>query len=288
MNKIKVHCLGPEGTYGHEVVMKVFLNADEIVFHDSNSEILFALEEDEDPLSFGIVPIENSTKGLVTEIVNDFWLPKVDSGFSYLEVVGEFCNPVRHVLAKNNNRKKIKRIFSHPQALGQCAENIKLLEVELGVKIELIATKSTAGSIDKIERPGDAAICSEFAANLRGINIVKRNFNDKDNNQTLFHVLTKGNSDFGLKTHTAILFTLKDEPAALIRALNCISDYGANMHMIHSIPVGIPGKYAFYIEYDENTDSNNGKGIISNLGHSTEDLIIIGSFIKLSEREVLQ
>ena len=286
MNRI-IHCLGPTGTYGHEVAKNIFPKIDEIIFHDSNSEILFSLEEEKSrDSSFGIVPIENSSAGFVTEVVKEFWLPNIDNTID-IEVVGEFGHFINHTLAKCGECSKIERIFSHPQALSQCSNSISQLETEFENKIELIPTSSTSGSISKMRTETDAVICSKFAAELSSLQIIKSVFNDNSDNQTLFHVLKKIENTSDIKTHTALLFTLKDRVHNLVNALMCISSFGANMHMIHSVSTGNLGEYAFYIEYDADSNSNKGQRILNALKNVVEGIIVLGSFSQI-ERKIEQ
>ncbi|MFW5871973.1 MAG: prephenate dehydratase [bacterium] len=295
MKKIKVHCLGPAGTYGHEVAKKIFGDSiGKIEMHKSNQSVLHALEKDPDTNSYGVVPVENSTSGagLVSDVVPNFWLPRIKDQ-PEIKVVGEYRHEIKHVLASptsfmKNGIPKVKRIFSHPQALMQCAGNIKEIEKKLGYSLDLIPTTSTAGSIEKITEPTDAAICSEFAALnsdclIGDLRLICNPFNDDDFNQTTFHLLSKTEIS-GEVTHSAVLFDLDDRPHALVDALQCISGYNANMHMIHSIPVG-PSRYAFYIEFDEPKESKKGRRIFKAFERVVSNLLCLGSFEIINERK---
>ncbi|NCS99002.1 hypothetical protein GW764_02330 [Candidatus Parcubacteria bacterium] len=295
MKKIKVHCLGPEGTYGHEVTKKIFGDSiGKIEMHKSNQDVLRALEKDPNKNSYGVVPVENSTSGagLVSDVVPNFWLPRIKDR-PEIKVVGEYRHEIKHVLASpaclnNEGVPKIKRIFSHSQALMQCAGNIKEFEEKLGYSLDLIPTTSTAGSIEKITELTDAAICSEFAALnsdclVGDLKLLYNPFNDSDFNQTTFHLLSK-TGIFEEATHCAVLFDLDDRPHALVDALQCISGYNANMHMIHSIPIG-PSRYAFYIEFDESEYSEKGRKIFRAFDYAVDNLLCLGSFKIIKERK---
>lgn len=284
-NEMKVYCLGPKGTYGHEVATRVFpdLGEEDIVFHTTNLKILESVESEKGADVFAIVPVENSTSGagLVSDVVPRFWLPRI-SKKSSLKVIKEFVHDIHHSLVKpKNGEVRISRIFSHPQALSQCNVNIRKLEKEMGHSIKLAPTTSTAGSIEKIQETTDAAICSEFAARNYpekdfALEIISKSFNDNSFNQTTFHVLGFPNEKVSA-THSAVLFELQDRPHGLVDALRCISGHGANMHMIHSIPIG-KGRYAFYIEFDESANSEKGQKIYSALEKEVENLLHLGSF----------
>lgn len=275
-NKIKVHCLGPKGTHGHEVTEKYFGSNTQLVLHGSNLDILFAVENDID-LSFGVVPIENSTAGPVWDVLTGFWLPKIGQPIS-VELVGGYMHKVRHCLAtKGNGSQKIKRVFSHPQALRQCYHNLRVLEQTQGVKIEETATTSTSGSIKCLSKKGDAVICSAFAARLNKLNIVEEEFNDNDSNETRFHVVTNKQCGHG-GSYSSVIFTLADKPHSLVDALLCISGYESNMHIMHSIPTGKTGNYAFYVEFDESVYSNKGQKILNSLNRVVDDITVLGTF----------
>lgn len=255
-----------------------------LVFHGRNMDIITALEEDPEEDSFAVVPIENSTAGLVDEVMG-YWKKTIKNSTkdimqSSIKVCGEYGLPIVHSLvAKSEGCFKIKRIFSHPQALGQCAEHIRTLEIKQGQTIEQVPTTSTALAATLLSNEGDAAICSRFCAQKVEGFVIDPRFNDSNGNLTRFHVLSKKKcSIMGEAGKTAILFYLRDEPQAEANASWSISAGRTNVTTAHSVAVGEPGVYAFYREFETGIDSEEGKRIIQRLSTFTIRILILGSY----------
>ncbi len=282
---MKIHTLGPSGTYSHETAIMIFGGSDSrLVFHERNMDIFTSLEDDPDEDSLAVVPIENSTAGLVDEVMG-YWKKTIrnskdDMVKPKINVCGEYGLPITHSLVSNTEGcKKIKRIFSHPQALGQCSENIRIIEINQGSSIEQIPTKSTALAATLLSQEGDMAICSHFCAQKAGLVVINPQFNDSNGNLTRFHVLSKKrHSLMGDANKTAILFYLRDEPQSEANASWSISAGRTNVTTAHSVAVGEPGVYAFYREFETGIDSEEGCRIIQRLSTFTIRILVLGSY----------
>lgn len=284
---MNIHILGPIGTYSHEVATKLFTETANcvFVFHPRNQAVLQALEKDSDVQSIAVIPIENSTRGLVEEVIG-YWRKVMDHTQKQimrgpLHVCGEYGLSVRHclVIKPENSGQKIRRIFSHPQALGQCSENIqKLIQIQ-EIQVETISTSSTAASINEMKEVGDAAICSIFCATKNGGLVLDQNFNDFSANKTRFHILSKKKPAFNYcENKTAILYYLRDEPGSATNASWSVSAGRVNITTEHSIPTGDPGVYAFYKEFDESVRNIEGRRILKRLSTFAEKILILGSY----------
>src|SRR5690606_21747779 len=160
---------------------------------------------------YGMIPIENSQAGRVAEIHNI--LPK-----SKLHFVGEYFHHVQHHLmaAKGATLKGLKEVHSHPQAILQCRETLH----KLGMS-DHRAHSDTAGAARDVAEwndPAKAALASRLAAELYGLEILKENAQDADDNTTLFITLAREPIDPDPAEGTVLttlLFTVRNLPAAL-------------------------------------------------------------------------
>lgn len=192
-------------------------------------------------LDLGIVPVENSLEGAVTQ-VNDL-LVGTD-----LKIVGEVNVPIHHCLLAppDVDYRDIKVVYSHPQALAQCrgflARN----------RLEPRPYYDTAGAAMMLanEHPGAAAaIASNLCAGLYGLEMLKENIEDHEFNSTRFLVLSREKAA-GKGDKCSIVFQTAHKAGALFSVLKCFSEAGVNLTRIESRPIrNDPGKYAFLLDF---------------------------------------
>ena len=281
-----VLALGPVGTNGHEAASRIIhslpsddseVEVERIYFCGSHHELF---QEVLSGHCFGVVPIENSINGLVADTIHGFWLKQHDK-VSPISVFGEVLIPIEHVLAMRRGRtpNKNTQVLSHPQAIGQCRENLQ----KLGLN-DTESTKSTAGAAEIITKDelyaDSAALVSPFAAEKWGLEVIKRHMEDAPGNTTRFHVIGHKKWPPCSNCKTALIFWTEDKPRALVNALWAISAEVANMTSVHSIPLGIAGLFAFYVEFDEHVGTTNGIEIMNRLKTVTERILCLGSFPK--------
>lgn len=278
---MKFYCLGPEGTYGHEAAVITMarrgLLDDELVFCKSNLDVILSVESGE---GIGVAPIENSSAGLVSDVIR-FWLDRKNKPIDVC-AIGEIEISIHHQLLAHPSLKitDIKKVASHPQALSQCAGNLSKFNLGRTQAEDSTALAAKLAS-EPLANPNIAAIASKFAADVYGLNVLARDFNDFPANSTRFHVIVPHGDLTGPPSgydRTAMIFEVRNEPKALLRPLLALS--GVNISSIHSIPLGVSGKYAFYCEFEEHVNSDQGRGIIKELEQYTEYLFIIGSYPK--------
>lgn len=283
---MKIYALGPRGTYGHEAAL-VALRSIPINPNDTEVEVTFC-ERNEQVLEsvaiehcFGIVPIENSSAGLVSEVVK-YWMHPTQR-YTAPYVIGEVVLPIEHMLLVHEKRMEsgvIDGVLSHPQALAQCATALD----ELGLKNRL-PWSSTAGAAEAVSTNPQfhsmGAIASRFAGELYGLEVLKRNLADSSQNATRFHlVASHGVPEQAYRDHkTALIVWLPDEPGSLLDLLWCVSaKRKVNMSSIHSIPTGAMGEYAFYLEFDAHLENAVGKEIIGKIRAMATRLAVLGSY----------
>ncbi|MET1124637.1 MAG: prephenate dehydratase [Archaeoglobaceae archaeon] len=235
----RVAVLGPQGSFSEEAALRLLKSRVPIVYCSSIEEIVKAVESGE--IDYGIVPIENSVNGTV--------LPTLDALMTHdVEVFGETELEVSHCLAAKRRieLRKIRRVYSHPQAIAQCMGFIN----NYLPQAEIRYTSSTSDAATLLD-DYSAAIMSENAARLHGLQILRRNIQDlKDRNVTRFYVIRRrGGERKG--SVTAIFFGVEDRPGALKDVLEVFYRKGINLRKLESRPARTYlGDYVFFTEVE--------------------------------------
>lgn len=229
-------------------------------------------------LAYGIVPIENSLAGSIHQNYDLLQNHRV-------WIYGEHFLRVSHNLLakKGTSLKKVKKIFSHPQALAQCA---------LGVKgmpgVEAIASFDTAGAAEHVaydKDPTSAAIASSLAAEHFGLKILKKRFEDNELNYTRFLIVGKPplHKARVKKTHkphkSSIVFALKNIPGGLHKCLSIFAIREIDLFKIESRPmVGSPWRYLFYLDFAGSVYDPACERSLVHLEEITEELQVLGTY----------
>lgn len=279
--KKKLFVLGPKGTHSHWAaveflsnLVQTYLPERKTVFCSGNAEALHQAKNEE---GFCVVPIENSLGGLVDESVR-FWLKQ--SADCPIQVIGEVCLPIRHHLMTRRGGcvEDITEVSSHPQAISQCFETVKQLCPDAVIS-KVTSTAAAARDISEGVSITAAAIASEFASVIYGLEIVHRDVHDFPQNTTRFHVvgpcLYTEVSEFG---KTAVIFRVPNTPGSLLKILSAVDKRRVNMSSIHSIPLGVMGEYAFYCEFNCHRMTSLGKDLLEDMERIDENLLVLGSF----------
>ena len=223
----------------------------------------------------GMLPVENSLAGSIHRNY-DLMLR------NELHIVGEYHLRVEHCLLALPNTKleDIKFVHSHPQALAQCEANLSQLHVEQ------IAEADTAGSARQIKEVGEyqsAAIASKRAAQVYQLDILTENMEDNPANYTRFLVLSRlplqedvfEDEDF----KTSIVFSLKNEPGALFKALSVFSLRDIDLTKIESRPIpGQPWEYMFYVDFAGHAQAPNCARALDHLGELATFMRLLGTY----------
>ena len=240
MNKIAIQ--GERGAFS-EIAAKSFFGG-KIKVSTSFSFVDVFDKVKNKKVSYGIIPIENSLYGSVIDSLD---LLQKNS----LYIVGEINLQISHYLLSNKKYKlsQIKKIFSHPQALGQCSIFLDSLP---GVKI--IPSYDTAGSAKLLENNTEeisAAIASKEASELYGLKIIRSKIQNKKKNYTRFLVISqKPFMGKIAKPKTSISIQLKSIPGALYKALSVFALRDIDLVKIESRPLpDKPFQYLFYIDF---------------------------------------
>lgn len=279
--KNRVAILGPKGTNTHAAASLLLgLEKFEIIFCSSNEEAMYLIEKGD--LNHGVVPITNSSTGLVNG-VKDFWILK-NGNFNTRGIypILEASTPIKHCLLvrPGTDIKGIKNIFSHPEVFGQCRSSLKSMK---GVK--LMPALSTADAASKVASSNSsndvAAIALPFTAQIYGLTVLKKNLQDSDKNKTTFHLIGRSPVRAVSGCKTAIIFSLKNKPGALAQVINTISNTGRNIFTLATIFTGDSENIAFYLEFEGHMEEEITSSILTLLRYAANKLTILGSFPEL-------
>jgi len=223
----------------------------------------------------GVLPIENSLAGSIHR--NYDLLLQHD-----LYIVGEYPLRVQHcLLALPGSRiEDIHRIYSHPQALAQCEKNLKRLGVEV------VPEADTAGSarlVRELNDPHAGALASRRAAQVNSLQILAKNMEDDPANYTRFLTLARQPAEIPDTEvgdyKTSIVFSLKNYPGVLFKALGVFALREIDLTKIESRP--IPGhvwEYMFYIDFAGHQAQRNCQRALEHLGELATYLRVLGSY----------
>ncbi len=286
----KMYALGPAGTNGHEAAktaMEMLFASKQfergsldVTFCARNENVLERVRDE--PISAGVVPIENSTTGLVRAVI-DFWLQRENwekPVWGGLNVVGEIVLPIHHCLLANKgitDASQLTGVISHEQALQQCAKNLDLLGITKRDTASSTgaSAKEIAGNPDK---KNVGAIAGSLAAEIYGLTILKDNLQDKQGNTTRFHLLGHHRMEPTGNDRTAAIFWVPNKPRAKVNVEWAIGIEDVNMSVTHSIPLGPMGEIAHYVEFDCHHADARGQQIMKIMKLLTTKIVVLGSY----------
>lgn len=272
---IRIAFQGVRGAYSEDASYMYFGKGAETVPCPSFDEVFEAAERD--AVSHAVVPVENSYEGSVAQ-VNDLLLEHD------LLISGEMVLRIRHCLLVLPGVKleDIKRVYSHPQALGQCR---RFLSQNPGW--QLISSYDTAGSAAIIKQNGrtdEAAIASARAADVYGLDILKEGIESDSQNYTRFFVLEKHPGHSHDANKTSMVFAAKNTPGALYLCLKEFAERGINMSKLESRPRrNKPWMYVFYVDIDGNLEDQNISAAIGGLLKTAAFVKVLGTYRKAEE-----
>jgi prephenate dehydratase len=223
----------------------------------------------------GMIPIENSQAGRVAEIHN--LLPKAK-----LHIVGEYFQKIEHCLvaSKNASLESITDVYSHPQALMQCREHLR--EAKLNTHT-YSNTAVAAADIAKWADPSKAAISSSLAAELYGLKILRQNFEDSENNTTVFILIAREPIDPSPekgRVLTTLLYTIRNMPAALYKSLGGFATNSVNIVKLESyIPGGANREAAqFFLTFEGHPHEKNVRNALEELSFYCKKVSVLGVY----------
>ncbi len=262
---------GEPGANSHIACLEVY--PDMIALPCATFEDVFAAIA-EGQARLAMIPIENSVAGRVADIHH--LLPD-----AHVFIIGEHFLRIRHQLLGLKGAKvgDLKVVQSHVMALGQCRKVIR----EMGLTAEVAAdTAGSARQIAEIGDPARAAIASELAADIYGLDILRRDIEDADHNTTRFVIMAKEPNDAEPDDGpviTSFLFRVRNVPAALYKAMGGFATNGVNMTKLESYQIeGAFTATQFYADIEGHPASRNVRLALEELDFFTSELKILGVY----------
>ncbi|MCK5356256.1 MAG: prephenate dehydratase [Methyloprofundus sp.] len=267
---LQVAFLGPAGTFTQQATFKHFGHAVATEPVATIEDIFTVVEEGR--CQFGVVPIENSTEGVITHTLDRFVL-------SPLQICGEVEIRIEHNLMANvAELAEITEVFSHRQSLAQCR---KWLAKKLpGVRCTEVSSNAEAARIAS-SRQGVAAIAGEIAADIYNVAILERGIEDETDNTTRFVIVGHLVSTSTAKDKTSLLISTKNHAGALYGILEPFAKYGISMSKIESRPSrqGL-WDYLFFIDINGHQTDQNIAMALNELQSNVNMIKILGSYPK--------
>jgi chorismate mutase/prephenate dehydratase len=226
---------------------------------------------DEGSADFAVLPIENSSAGIVSEIYD--LLVEFEN-----YIVGEQIIKIEHCLMATPGTKleDIKTVYSHPQSLMQSSHY--LFEKgwqQISMKNNAFAAKKVADEKDKTQ----AAIASEMAAKIYGLDILEKGVNDLKTNSTRFIIVTNQKVFASNASKISLCFEIDHESGTLYRALSHLMYNGLNMNKIESRPLaGRNWEYRFFLDFEGKLTDSAVKNALRGLREETRNMKILGNY----------
>jgi chorismate mutase/prephenate dehydratase len=266
---------GTEGAYSHLAATKHFAARQaDVRFKGclSFQDMLAAVRDG--GLDYAVLPIENTTAGSINEAYD--LLARMN-----LALVGEEVYRIDHCLVALEPvpTSRIRRIYSHPQALEQCSVFLNGLE-----QCHVESFIDTALAVRKLREDQDlsqAAIASEDAARLYGLHVIKRGIANQKENYTRFVIVAREAMRFDARIpcKTSILFATRHEEGALLACLNVLAAHHLNLTKLESRPrPNTPWEYLFYVDFEGNLAEERVEQALRALASKTSFLKVLGSY----------
>lgn len=272
-NGLKVAYSGVEGAFAHIAAGRVFPEANRVSYSDFKAAYDSVVKGESD---VAVLPIENSYAGEVGQTID-----LIFSGGLFINGIYELEIHQNLLGIPSATVEDIKKVTSHPQALGQCHDYIKMRGFEAE---EANNTALAAKTVAQLNDKSLGAIASVETAEIYGLKVIEANINKSGENTTRFAVLSKVKASAPSLTSTVLMFTVKHEAGSLANAIGIIGKYGYNMTALRSRPMKKHSwQYYFYVEIDGTTDSENGTKMLEELNGVCDKLKVAGAFAPHTE-----
>jgi chorismate mutase/prephenate dehydratase len=280
---MRIGFLGPAGSYSHDAAIKHFGSS--VEFCDVQTISGVFTEVSRGHVDYGLAPIENSIHGGVVETLDAFRSMKPKTGDD-VSIVAEVQLDIRHCMLANAAPDSIRRIHSKPEVFSQC----RMWLATQYPKADLIpAASSSRAAATVVEEnrqaesqsrlPSSAAIGSELAGQIYGLNTLFSNVQDEANNITRFLVISKQKAQATGDDKTSVMFTAADKPGALVSVLSVFDQAGINLTHIDKRPSGrVNWTYTFFLDAQAHRDDAKLASALAEAKTHCRDLHVLGSY----------
>ncbi|RYY02254.1 MAG: prephenate dehydratase [Gammaproteobacteria bacterium] len=270
-NPIKVAFLGPEGTFTQQAALKHFGQSAIAIPFSAIDEVFREVEAG--AVNYGVVPVENSTEGVVNHTLDNFMA-------SNLKICGEVELRIHQNLLVSDvtNVKNISRIYSHSQSLAQCR---KWLDAHYP-NAERIAVSSNAEAAKRLKGEWNAAaIAGSMAADLYGLTMLAEKIEDQPDNSTRFLIIGAQAVPASGVDKTSIVVAMRNEPGALHKLLEPFHRHNIDLTRVETRPsrTGV-WNYVFFIDFAGHAQDALISDVLQEVATRCADLKLLGSYPK--------
>lgn len=272
---VSIAFLGMHGSYSHlasRQFAKHFPKNLQELSCDSFDEVFAKVQNGE--ADYGVLPLENTTSGSINEVYDLLQ-------HTALTLVGELAYPIKHCLLATEpvDLAQIDTIYTHPQPAQQCSHFLQGLDK---VHIKYCESSSHAMQlVARLNRPNCVAISNADGGKLYGLEVVKSEIANQENNITRFIVVAREPVKVSpqVQTKTLLLMTTSQQAGALVDALLVFKQHGIRMLKLESRPIyNKPWEEMFYVELDANTHAENTQNALQALASVTSFLKVLGCY----------
>lgn len=266
-----VACQGVEGAFSQMACDKIF-STPSIMYFNEFEGVFQAV--DKGLCKYGILPIENSTAGSVNEVYD---LMKKNRFY----IVRSIQMRIEHNLLAKKGAKlsDIKEVFSHEQAVSQCSEFLKSLDVKVTVCEN---TARASQMVAESDRTDVAAISSRECAQLYNLNILSDKVMNSENNYTRFILISKDLEIYPGADKLSLMLCLPHRPGSLYNIISRLASLGLNLTKLESRPIaGKNFEFMFYFDIEANVSSPDVVRLICELDDEVEQFVYLGSYSEI-------
>ncbi|MCC5863617.1 MAG: prephenate dehydratase [Wenzhouxiangella sp.] len=265
---MRIAYLGPEGTFTQQAVYRQFGHSVNAIAQASIEDVFLAVQAGE--ADFGVVPVENSSQGIVSHTLDMFM-------HADLKIAAEVELRIhQHLLTQARRLDQIERVYAHQQSLAQCKHWLSANMAHA----ETVPVSSNAEAARRVRNaPDAAAIAGRHAAEVYGLPILFANIEDHVDNTTRFLVLGRELLPPSGEDKTTLLVAGRDGPGALFRLLEPLARHAVNMNRIESRP-SRQGRwdYVFFIDVDGHVEDAALRAALAELDSAARMVKVLGSY----------
>jgi chorismate mutase / prephenate dehydratase len=265
----RVAYLGPEFTFSHLAAIERFGQSAELVPVGTIAAVFEEVERGQ--AEFGVVPMENTTDGRVSDTLDCF-------SRSTARICGELPLRIHHCLLGVGTRSEVEAVYSKPQPLSQC-RNWLAKHISDARVIDMASTADAVEFIAEAKDPKLAAIASLQAGVNYGLPVLAKNIEDQPDNITRFAIISRERAARTGNDKTAVMLEIAHQPGALADVMTVFKRNRLNMTWIESFPIpGHRGRYLFFVEFVGHPSELKARRAVASLTKKALRLEILGSY----------
>ena len=265
---LNIAFLGPEGTFTQQAALKHFGHSVQTTSLNAIDEVFREVESG--ACQYGVVPIENSTEGVVNHTLDMFLQ-------SPLKISGEVELRIHHHLLSTSDRLGgIDRVYAHQQSLAQCRE---WLDVNLPTAERVTVSSNAEAARRVVSEPMAAAIAGDTAAKKYRLSVLKSNIEDHPDNTTRFLIIGRPNAAPSGNDKTTVLVSARNKPGSLYQLLEPLAHHQVSMTRIESRPSHcVNWEYVFFLDMEGHAEDENVKAALDELKREADLFNVLGSY----------